>query len=62
MPVLRLPPEQSMHFTRMACNGIRRGARRGWMVWDRQTKGPTKYLGYRPWNCQKSKREKWQTN
>ena len=25
---------------------IRRGARRGWMVWDRQTKGPAKYLGY----------------
>jgi hypothetical protein len=24
---------------------IRRGARRGWMVWDRHTKGPAKYLG-----------------
>jgi hypothetical protein len=25
---------------------VRRGARRGWMVWDRHTKGPAKYLGY----------------
>jgi hypothetical protein len=25
---------------------IRRGAWRGWMVWDRHTKGPAKYLGY----------------
>jgi hypothetical protein len=25
---------------------IRRGAGRGWMVWDRHTKGPAKYLGY----------------
>ena len=25
---------------------VRRGAKRGWMVWDRHTKGPAKYLGY----------------
>jgi hypothetical protein len=25
---------------------VRRGARRGWMVWDRHTKGPAKYLSY----------------
>jgi hypothetical protein len=24
---------------------VRRGATRGWMVWDRQTKGPAKYEG-----------------
>jgi hypothetical protein len=24
---------------------VRRGAGRGWMVWDRHTKGPAKYLG-----------------
>jgi hypothetical protein len=24
---------------------IRLGARRDWMVWDRQTKGPAKYFG-----------------
>jgi hypothetical protein len=24
---------------------VRHGARRGWMVWDRHTKGPAKYLG-----------------
>ena len=25
---------------------VRRGAGRGWMVWDRQTKGPAKYQGH----------------
>jgi hypothetical protein len=25
---------------------VRRGAKRDWMVWDRQTKGPAEYLGY----------------
>jgi hypothetical protein len=25
---------------------VRRGARRDWMVWDRQTKGPAEYFGY----------------
>jgi hypothetical protein len=41
---------------------VRRGARRGWMVWDRQTKGPANTLVIRPWNCQKTEREKLQTN
>jgi hypothetical protein len=31
------------HLTRFL---VRRGARRGWMVWDRHIKGPAKYLGY----------------
>ena len=25
---------------------VRRGAKRDWMVWDRQTKGPAKYQGH----------------
>jgi hypothetical protein len=25
---------------------VRRGARRGWMVWDRDTKGPAKHQGH----------------
>jgi hypothetical protein len=25
---------------------VRRGAKRDWMVWDRQIKGPAKYFGY----------------
>ena len=25
---------------------VRRGTRRGWMVWDRHTKGPAKYQGH----------------
>jgi hypothetical protein len=41
---------------------VRRGAKRGWMVWDRHAKGAAEYQGQVMSNYSKSKRGKLETN